>query len=74
MEKEETERLKEVIQSGMQQLQNQILSEKKSAQKDRSYIDKLKRDRDVYEREIERTDQTNKKLEEEYKNIEKTLK
>lgn len=66
--------MKDVIVSGMTQLENEISNEKKNAQKDRSFIDKLKRDRDVYEREIERTENTNKKLEEDFKNIEKLLK
>ena len=53
----------------MTQLESEISNEKKNAQKDKSFIDKLKRDRDVYERELERAEMTNKKLEEEFKSI-----
>jgi CO dehydrogenase nickel-insertion accessory protein CooC1 len=58
----------------MTQLESEISNEKKNAQKDKSFIDKLKRDRDVYERELERAEMTNKKLEEEFKSIEKIIK
>lgn len=73
-QKEKTEELKEVIESGMNQLENEISDDKKNTQKDRSFIEKLKRDRDMYQKEIERADANNKKIEEEILSKEKVLK
>lgn len=47
----------------MNQLENEIGDEKKNALKDRSFIEKLKRDRDMYQKEIERAEANNKKIE-----------
>jgi hypothetical protein len=48
----------------MNQLENEIDDDKKNTQKDRSFIEKIKRDRDVYQKEIERADANNKNIEE----------
>jgi len=58
----------------MNQLESEISDDKKNTQKDRSFIEKLKRDRDMYQKEIERADTNNKKIEEEILSKEKVLK
>jgi hypothetical protein len=68
------EKLRETINSGLIQLESEINNEKKSTVKDRSFIEKLKRDRDMYIKEIERSEGNNKKVVEEIINKEKVLK
>ena len=46
----------------------------KSSFKDKSFIEKLKRDRDMYIKELERSDANNKKIGEEILNKDKLLK
>lgn len=58
----------------MNQLESEISDDKKNTQKDRSFIEKLKRDRDMYQKEIQRADANNKKIEEEILSKEKILK
>lgn len=48
--------------------------EKKSEGKDRNFIEKLKRDRDMYRKEVERTETSNKKILEDIIGREKLLK
>lgn len=48
--------------------------EKKNEGKDKGFIEKLKRDRDMYKKELERADSSNKKVEEEILNKEKFVK
>jgi hypothetical protein len=49
-------------------LENELNSEKKSEGKDRMFIEKLKRERDMYIKEVERADVSNKKVLEEILN------
>jgi hypothetical protein len=56
------------------QLENELNSEKKSEGKDRMFIEKLKRERDMYIKEVERADVSNKKVLEEILNKEKQVK
>ena len=59
---------------GLMQLQTEINEEKKSSSKDKSFIEKLKRDRDMYKKELERSEINNKKIYEEIINKQKVLK
>jgi vacuolar-type H+-ATPase subunit I/STV1 len=66
--------LRERISEGLAQLESELNEEKKSEGKDRTFIEKLKRERDMHKKEVERTDLSNKKLLEEILNREKQVK
>ena len=68
------EDLRDRINEGLAQLENELNSEKKSEGKDRMFIEKLKRERDMYIKEVERADVSNKKVLEEILNKEKQVK
>lgn len=72
--KQELEDLRDRINEGLAQLENELNSEKKSEGKDRMFIEKLKRERDMYIKEVERADISNKKVLEEILNKEKQVK
>lgn len=72
--KQELEDLRDRINEGLAQLENELNSEKKSEGKDRMFIEKLKRERDMYIKEVERADVSNKKVLEEILNKEKQVK
>jgi len=72
--KQQLEDLRDRINEGLAQLENELNSEKKSEGKDRMFIEKLKRERDMYIKEVERADVSNKKVLEEILNKEKQVK
>ena len=67
-------RLRDRINEALAQLESELNDEKKSEGKDKSFIEKLKRDRDMYKKELERSEISNKKVVEEILGKEKMVK
>lgn len=63
--KEEAEKLKELTINGINQLEKDINSEKREAFDDRSHIEDMRRGRDILQKELDRAENNNKRLEEE---------
>lgn len=53
--REVEEKLRDRINEALAQLESELNDEKKSEGKDKSFIEKLKRDRDMYKKELERS-------------------
>lgn len=62
----EADRLKELSINGVNQLQEEINTEKKGAFEARQFIEDLRRARNILQKEIDRSDNNNKKLQEDY--------
>ncbi|KRX06422.1 hypothetical protein PPERSA_05035 [Pseudocohnilembus persalinus] len=58
------EQVRDITNAGINQLENEILMEKKYATDDRSLLEELRRNRDILQKEIDRAEQNNKKQQE----------
>lgn len=73
-QKAREEELRDRINEALAQLEQELNREKKSEGKDKGFIEKLKRDRDMHKKELERAEMSNKKVLEEILNKEKGVK
>lgn len=65
-EKYQHELLKEITNNGLNQLENELNSERKLAHEDRQTLEELRRARDILQKELNRAENNNKRQMEEF--------